>query len=59
MILATHSDDALRLLSDPTAAETSALSAIRYQPNDAILHADANVMPRLRKCWSVVGLYRA
>lgn len=52
VILATHSDDALRLLSDPTAAETSALSAIRYQPNDAILHADANVMPRLRKCWS-------
>lgn len=52
LILATHSDDALRLLSDPTEAETAALSAIRYQPNHAILHADANVMPSLRKCWS-------
>ncbi|GLS85861.1 cyclopropane-fatty-acyl-phospholipid synthase [Cypionkella aquatica] len=52
LILATHSDDSLRLLSDASEAETAALSAVRYQPNDAILHADASVMPALRKCWS-------
>jgi hypothetical protein len=52
LILATHSDDSLRLLSDPTAAETAALSAMRYQPNQATLHADASLMPGLRKCWS-------
>lgn len=52
VVLATHSDDSLRMLSDPSAAETAALSAVRYQPNQAILHADASVMPRLRKCWS-------
>ncbi|MDB5664800.1 FAD-dependent oxidoreductase [Cypionkella sp.] len=52
LILATHSDDSLRLLSDPTHAETAALSAIRYQPNHATLHADASLMPSLRKCWS-------
>lgn len=52
LILATHSDDALRLLSDQTEAEATALSAVRYQPNHAILHADTRVMPALRKCWS-------
>ncbi|MEO5616123.1 MAG: FAD-dependent oxidoreductase [Cypionkella sp.] len=52
LILATHSDESLGLLSDPTSTEIAALSAIRYQPNHAILHADANVMPSLRKCWS-------
>ena len=52
LILATHSDDALRLLSDPTEAETAALSAVRYQPNQATLHADTSLMPALRKCWS-------
>ncbi len=52
LILATHSDDSLRLLSDPTEAETAALSAVRYQPNQATLHADASLMPSMRKCWS-------
>ena len=52
LILATHSDVSLRLLSDPTEAETAALSAVRFQPNQAILHADSSLMPSLRKCWS-------
>ena len=52
LVLATHSDDSLRLLSDPTEAETAMLSAMRYQSNQATLHADANLMPALRKCWS-------
>lgn len=52
VILATHSDVSLRLLSDPSPAEKAALSAIRFQRNDAILHCDADFMPRRRKCWS-------
>lgn len=52
VILATHSDVALRLLSDATPAETAALSAVRYQPNLAVLHADTNLMPRRRSCWA-------
>lgn len=52
VILATHSDDALRLLADPSPEETAALSAIRYQPNLAVLHADTTVMPRRRAVWS-------
>ena len=52
VVLATHSDDALRLLADANDIEKAALSAIGYQPNDAVLHADARMMPRNRACWS-------
>lgn len=52
VVFATHSDDSLALLTDPSAAETQALSKIRYQPNEAILHADPAMMPRRKRCWS-------
>ncbi len=52
VILATHTDQALALLSDARADEVAALGAIRYQPNRAVLHSDASVMPRKRKVWS-------
>ena len=52
VILATHSDDALRLLSDADPGERAALAAIRYQPNTAVLHADPSVMPKRRAVWS-------
>lgn len=52
VVLATHSDDALRLLSDADEIERRDLGAIAYQPNDIILHADASVMPRRRAVWS-------
>ena len=52
VVFATHSDDTLRLLSDATGVERTALSAVRYQANQAILHADTAVMPRNRKAWS-------
>ena len=52
VILATHPDVSLALLSDATAAETAALSRIRYQDNDAVLHSDPRAMPGRRKTWS-------
>ncbi len=52
VVFATHSDDTLRLLSDASPSETAALSAIRYQPNEAILHADPSQMPKSRRAWS-------
>ena len=52
VVIAAHSDDALRLLADPTPAEKANLGAIRYQPNDIVLHADEAIMPRSRKVWS-------
>lgn len=52
VVFATHSDITLRLLADPAAEERAALAAIRYQPNEAVLHADPAQMPRHRACWS-------
>lgn len=52
VVFATHSDDSLALLSDANGVERAALSAVRYQPNHAILHADETIMPRRRRCWS-------
>lgn len=52
VVFATHSDITLKLLADGTPEETGALSAIRYQPNEAILHSDASLMPKSRKVWS-------
>lgn len=53
IILACHSDQALKILGDGmTQQEHSALSAIRYQVNRAILHRDARQMPSRRACWA-------
>ncbi len=52
VVMATHSDDSLAMLADPDPQEALALGAVRYQPNEAVLHADSSVMPRRRACWS-------
>jgi predicted NAD/FAD-binding protein len=46
VVLATHSDQALRLLADPSGPEREILGAIRYQPNVATLHTDERFLPR-------------
>ena len=56
VILACHSDQALRMLEDADAAEREVLGAIPYQPNEAVLHTDRSVLPRLpaaRAAWNV------
>lgn len=52
VIFATHSDDTLRLLADASEGERRALGAVRYQPNEAVLHADASVMPKRKAAWA-------
>jgi predicted NAD/FAD-binding protein len=52
VIFATHSDDTLKLLSDPRHYEAEALGKVAYQPNRIVLHADETVMPKRRACWS-------
>ena len=46
VVLATHTDQALQLLEDPTPDEISALSAIPYRRNEAVLHTDDGILPR-------------
>lgn len=52
VIFACHSDQALKLLADASDDERSALGAVSFQPNRAVLHRDPSVMPRRKNCWS-------
>ncbi len=58
VVLATHSDQALRLLSDPSASEHEVLSAIRYQANRATLHTDERLLPTNRRAWASWNYHR-
>ena len=52
VVLASHSDQSLRLLKDGSSEEQALLSAVRYEPNRAVLHTDASCLPANRKTWS-------
>jgi len=52
VILATHSDDSLAMLGDPSADEQAALGAVRYQPNHVVLHSDTSMMPKRQGAWA-------
>jgi uncharacterized protein len=52
VVLATHADQALALLADAGEREHELLGAIRFQPNEAVLHTDRRMLPRRRAAWS-------
>ena len=52
VVMAVHSDTALGMLADPSAAEREVLGAIPYQPNEVVLHTDTSLMPRRRRAWA-------
>lgn len=52
VVFATHADQALALLDEPTSSERELLGAFRFQRNIAILHTDPSLMPRNRRVWS-------
>jgi predicted NAD/FAD-binding protein len=51
-IVATHSDQALALLADPSDAERNILGAIRYQENHTVLHTDTSILPTRKAAWA-------
>jgi len=51
-VIATHADEALRLLQAPTAEECDLLGAFGYSSNRAVLHTDESFMPKRRRLWS-------
>lgn len=52
VIVATHSDQALAMLADPSPAESEILRGIPYQENLTVLHTDTRLLPRKRLAWS-------
>ena len=52
VVIATHSDQALALLEDPSDAEKNILSLIPYQENQAVLHCDESLLPSKKAAWA-------
>ena len=52
VVIATHADEALSLITDPTPEEKSILANFKYKNNIAIIHTDESLMPKNRKAWS-------
>ncbi|HTA28395.1 MAG TPA: FAD-dependent oxidoreductase [Bacteroidia bacterium] len=52
VIIATHGDEALALLDEPSHLEKNLLSNFKYQKNKTVLHTDASVMPKTKRAWS-------
>ena len=52
VIIATHSDQALQMLEEPSAKEKEILGSLPYQENEALLHTDESILPRKKQTWS-------
>lgn len=52
VVVATHADQALALLEQPTHEERCILGAFQYSQNHAVLHDDMRLMPRRRSVWA-------
>ncbi|MCH1929011.1 FAD-dependent oxidoreductase [Shewanella sp. A25] len=52
VILACHSDQALKMLSEPTPTEKAILGDLEYQNNEVVLHTDTRILPTRRAAWA-------
>ena len=52
VILASHADQTLNILDDPSDQEKNILSKFSYVQNNAILHSDERLMPKRKRAWS-------
>jgi predicted NAD/FAD-binding protein len=52
VVFASHADETRELIHDKSAQESELLAPFNYQPNDAWLHTDDSLMPKLKKNWS-------
>ncbi len=52
VIFASHADDSLKLLKDPTVQELDVLGKFRYQANRMVVRSDTRIMPKSRRRWA-------
>lgn len=52
VVFASHADQTLKMLADPTRAEIEILSSFPYQSNNAVLHTDTSLLPQHRRAWA-------
>jgi predicted NAD/FAD-binding protein len=58
VVVATHADQALRLLADPSPDEQRLLSPWYYQDNRTVLHTDVSLLPKQRHAWAAWNFKR-
>ncbi|MEC7564991.1 MAG: FAD-dependent oxidoreductase [Planctomycetota bacterium] len=52
VIIATHSNQALKLVANPTSLEREILETFRYEPNIATVHTDSSILPKNQRAWA-------
>ncbi len=52
VVFATHADQTLTMLANPTPAERQILGAFPYHANEAVLHTDTRLLPKLGRAWA-------
>ena len=52
VVFASHADEALEMIKNPTELQRELLSSFKYQENIAVLHTDSSLMPKIKKNWS-------
>ena len=51
VVLASHAEESLKIISDITNKEREILSNFKYKPNKAVIHSDENLMPLNKNAW--------
>jgi len=59
VIFASHSDETLAMLKEPSDTERSVLSAVGYRSNDVWLHRDPSLMPKRKRAWAAWNVIQA
>lgn len=52
VVLASHADQSLKMLADPTDFEQQILGSFPYQRNEAVLHTDSDLLPKRQRAWA-------
>ena len=52
VVIATHADEALSIIENPTKEESNILKCFKYKKNFAVIHSDHNCMPNNKRAWS-------
>jgi len=51
VVIATHADEALKIIDNPTLDEETILKKFKYRANTAVIHFDESIMPKNKKAW--------
>jgi predicted NAD/FAD-binding protein len=57
VVMATHADQTLAMIDNPSDLEKEILGAFKYRPNDVVLHTDTTILPKSKLGWASWNYY--